>query len=96
MARRVPITREAAVIGRRILEARRKAGLTGEEVRKLARIHPTCLSFLELGKREPSGPQIRRLAKAFGVTPAELYGPTILHGSCARRRRRVNGSRVTL
>jgi transcriptional regulator with XRE-family HTH domain len=41
-------------------------------MRRLAGVHPTSLSFIELGKREPSLAQLRRIAKALGVDPLGL------------------------
>ena len=59
-------------IGQNIRRERKRRKLTGEDVRRLAGIDPTSLSFFERGKREPRLYHLRRLAKAFDVPIARL------------------------
>lgn len=63
-----PASPEAAEIGRNIRRERDRLKLTGEDVRRLAGIDPTSLSFFERGIREPNVRHLRRLARAFGVS----------------------------
>lgn len=59
-----------------IKEWRKKRGLTQEKLAELVDIHPNTLLKWEYGTREPRASEIQRLAKALGVTEAELLnGP---------------------
>lgn len=77
-------------LGKAIRDARRAARLTGEDMRRLAGIHPTSLSFIELGKREPSLEQLRNIAKALNVDPM-TFAPAAL----VRRERRRGSKHPT-
>lgn len=59
--------------GARIREVRLQRGLTQEEVAHGAGIHVTYLSGIERGKRNPSLANIRRIARALGVSVRELF-----------------------
>lgn len=74
-----------SAIGQAIRSARLSLGLTGSDVRRLAGIDPTSLSFIERGKREPSLDHIRRLAKALDLDPVTLAAAAL---KPARRRSR--------
>ena len=64
----------AQLIGRRIREARRLAGLTQIELaQKLNESTGRIISEWEHARCSPSGPKILGLAKALGVTPNYLY-----------------------
>ncbi len=51
---------------------RRNAGRSQEALGFAARLHRTEVSLLERGERDPRLSTIVRLARALGVTPAEL------------------------
>ena len=55
------------------LRARRlAAGLSQEQLSRLTDLHPTEISRLERGVREPRLSTIVRVARALGVSPSEL------------------------
>lgn len=60
------------LFGETIRRARERRGLTGEDIRRLADIHPTSLSFIERGEQAPSLEQIRRLADVLGLNAEKL------------------------
>jgi transcriptional regulator with XRE-family HTH domain len=53
-------------------EARKKLELTQEQVAERCGVHPTEVSRIEAGKRDPRVSTVRRLAKALEVRPGEL------------------------
>jgi transcriptional regulator with XRE-family HTH domain len=53
-------------------EARRRAGLSQEELGARSALHSTEISRLERGKREPRLSTIVRLAGALELAPADL------------------------
>jgi transcriptional regulator with XRE-family HTH domain len=55
-----------------VAEARRRAGITQEEVWRRSDIHYTEVSRIENGERDARVSTIFRLAKALGVTPGQL------------------------
>jgi transcriptional regulator with XRE-family HTH domain len=55
-----------------LVAARRRAGLTQEEVSFRAELHRTEVSQLERGLRVPRIDTLAKLAGALGVNPAEL------------------------
>lgn len=59
-------------LARAIRELRHKRGLSQEELGHRADLHPTRISHLESGKVSPSWGNVRRVAKALGVSVAEL------------------------
>lgn len=63
------------VIGGRIRDARLARGLSHEEVGRLARVHPTSMSFIERGYQVPRVEQLVALARVFGTSVADLLGP---------------------
>ncbi|MGH9513417.1 MAG: helix-turn-helix domain-containing protein [Terriglobales bacterium] len=81
------------LLGERIRAIRRKAGLSQEDLAARADIHPTYLSGLERGKRNPSLLIFFSVASALRVTPADLLEPakgdgSTRGGSVKRRGRR--------
>jgi transcriptional regulator with XRE-family HTH domain len=60
------------VIGETIRALRQRAGLTQEEVAFEAGIHPTEISRLEKGKRNPKWETMKSIARGLGVTLAEM------------------------
>jgi len=59
-------------LGTNLREARKRAGLTQEEVAGRSGVHPTEVSRIEGGKRDPKVSTLIRLAHALGVPPGEL------------------------
>lgn len=59
-------------LGRNLSAARKKLGLTQEEVGHRSGVHPTEVSRIEAGKRDPRVSTLERLAKAVEVPPSEL------------------------
>ncbi|MEX1004441.1 MAG: helix-turn-helix domain-containing protein [Acidimicrobiia bacterium] len=66
---------DPAVFGHRLRHHRRMAGLTLDELGALVNRPAPYLSLLENGKREPKLSQIDGLARALGVSTAELLDP---------------------
>jgi len=56
----------------RIRQARRRAGLSQEELAKAADVSPATVVQVELGHRQPQGRTLRKLAGALGVEVADL------------------------
>jgi transcriptional regulator with XRE-family HTH domain len=57
---------------RNLTQRRKQAGLTQEALALRASVHPTWISHLESGRRNPTLSTISRLAGALGLTPADL------------------------
>lgn len=68
---REPIARRFGTVVRR---RRVAAGLSQEALAGAARVHPTYVSLLERGLRDPKLSSIRKLAKALETTAASLVG----------------------
>jgi DNA-binding XRE family transcriptional regulator len=67
------IVASRGTLGGRLRASRQEAGLTQAELARKARTSRIYLSFLETGRRaSPSLGVLRRLARALGVTLAEL------------------------
>ena len=58
--------------GYRVRAAREAAGISQADAAHEADIHPTYLSGIETGRRNPSLLVVRRLAAALNVTPSQL------------------------
>jgi transcriptional regulator with XRE-family HTH domain len=52
--------------------ARKRLGLSQEEVGYRSGVHPTEISRIEAGKRDPRVSTLRRLEEAVGVSPGDL------------------------
>lgn len=61
-----------AQFARNVAEARRRAGLTQEDVSGDSGVHPTEVSRIENGDRDVRVSTVFRLAKALGVRPGQL------------------------
>lgn len=62
----------AAQVARNLLRARKRYGLTQEEVSERSGIHPTEISRIENGQRDVQISTIFKLAKAFELTPGQF------------------------
>ena len=71
-----PGTRRAALLfGVALRSARRTRGWSQEALAERAGLHPTFVSLLERGLRQPSLETVLRLSRALGVPVGELVGP---------------------
>lgn len=59
-------------LGRNLRRMREQRNLTQEEVGYRSRVHPTEVSRIEAGKRDPRVSTMERLAAALEVPPGEL------------------------
>lgn len=59
-------------LGENLRRARQRLGITQEEVGHRSGVHPTEVSRIEAGKRDPRVSTLERLAKAVEVSPADL------------------------
>jgi transcriptional regulator with XRE-family HTH domain len=59
-------------LGSNLREARKKLGLTQEQVAERSGVHTTEVSRIEAGKRDPKVSTLERLAKAVEVAPGRL------------------------
>lgn len=60
----------------RLVAARKKRGLSQEELAKRSGLKPAAISHFETGARKPSFDNLRRLADALNVTADYLLGRT--------------------
>jgi transcriptional regulator with XRE-family HTH domain len=68
-------------VGLNVQRLRQNASLSQEECAHRAKIHPTYLSGVEHGKRNPTVLVLGKLAKALGVEVEELFrNPTKTRG----------------
>jgi len=58
--------------GANLREARKRLGLTQEQVAERCGVHATEVSRIEAGKRDPKVSTLRRLAAAVEVPPGRL------------------------
>ena len=68
-----PEADDAAALGGRIRELRKRAGLTLDSVADAAQISASLLSRVERGAAQPSLPTLRTIARALGVPIAALF-----------------------
>lgn len=59
-------------LGTNLREARKRLGLTQEQVAQRSGVHSTEVSRIEAGKRDPKVSTVERLAKAVEVKPGRL------------------------
>lgn len=59
-------------LGAAIRRLRTEAGLSQEELAHRADLHPTWISHLETGRRNPSWSTMERIAEALGVKLSEI------------------------
>ena len=62
-----------AVVGRKIRQFRRKAGLTIEELADRAQIHPNYLGDIERGRRNPALENLEKIAKGLNQPLSEVF-----------------------
>ncbi len=61
-----------ADLGSNLRDARKRLGLTQEEVAERSGVHATEVSRIEAGKRDPRVSTLQRLATAVEVQPSQL------------------------
>lgn len=61
-----------AALGRNVRRRREARELTQEKLAEKASLDPTYISDIERGRRNPGIKNVARLAKALGLTTAEL------------------------
>jgi transcriptional regulator with XRE-family HTH domain len=61
-----------SALGRNVRQRREASGLTQEKLAELASLDPTYISGIERGVRNPGIKNVARLAKALGLSTAEL------------------------
>jgi transcriptional regulator with XRE-family HTH domain len=61
-----------AALGRAIREARLARGLSQEELAHRSGLHPTWISHLESGRKNPSWANVRKLCAAMDLRVSEL------------------------
>ena len=66
---REPIVRR---FGHAVRKRRVEAGLSQESLARAAKVHPTYISLIERGLRDPRLTSIAKLAKALKISPADL------------------------
>ena len=67
-----PMTDISAKFGKKVKEIRLKKGLSQAGLAKILGVHPTYISGIERGLRNPGIKNVAKLAKALGVTTAKL------------------------
>ena len=60
------------IFGRNVRRLRKERGLSQEELAEKAQLHPTYVSGIETGNRNPTVKIVSRIAGALGVDPARL------------------------
>ncbi|NLG69890.1 MAG: helix-turn-helix transcriptional regulator, partial [Firmicutes bacterium] len=66
------VGRLRAVFGQRVREMRTRQGLTQQQLAQRAGMHPAYVGGIERGERNITLDGVDRLARALGVSPAEL------------------------
>lgn len=59
--------------GKKIVELRKKKGLTQEELAGLINVDRSYIGFLERGEKNATLDKIGKISKALSVTPMELF-----------------------
>lgn len=59
-------------VGQNVQELRRQRGLSQEDLAHRARVHPTYLSGVERGRRNPTITVLQRIAEALGTDLEQL------------------------
>jgi transcriptional regulator with XRE-family HTH domain len=60
-------------LGTNLRIARKRLGLTQEQVAERSGVHPTEVSRIEAGKRDPQVSTVVKLAKAVELPPGRLF-----------------------
>lgn len=63
-----------AVFGARLKEARERQGLSQAQLADRAEMQPSAIAHFEANRRKPSFDNVRRLAKALGISSDYLLG----------------------
>lgn len=66
---------EAVALGKRLHELREAKGWTLEELAEAAGMNELQVGHIERGATDPKLSTIRKLARAYGMTPSELLKP---------------------
>lgn len=61
------------LFGRNVRHWRKERGMSQEELAEKARLHPTYVSGIETGNRNPTVKIVGRIAMALGVKPGLLF-----------------------
>jgi transcriptional regulator with XRE-family HTH domain len=69
VTRRAPTTE---ALGLAVRSARMRAGLSQEQLAERSGLHPTYLSGIERGQRNPTWKILARLCDALGISASEL------------------------
>jgi transcriptional regulator with XRE-family HTH domain len=69
---RTPTITVVGNLGSNLKAARKRVGLTQEQLAERSGVHATEVSRIEADKRDPQVSTVERLAKAVGVRPGEL------------------------
>lgn len=72
-AKRAAAAQVKVALGKKIRARRQKLGITQEELADRAGVHPTYLSAIERGERNPALENLYAIATALDVTLAELF-----------------------
>ena len=62
-----------AELAKRVTMARKKAGLTQEELAERASISPTYIGFIEQGRRKPNPRTLQKICEGLGVRLEDLF-----------------------
>jgi len=65
-------------LGKNLRQARERAGLTQEVVAERSGVHPTEVSRIESGKRDPRIATVEALAEAVGVSVSDLLESRVI------------------
>lgn len=65
-------------IGKRILERRKRLGMSQEVLAEYADVTPQCISFVETGKRALHSENLKRVASSLGVSADYLLTGDII------------------
>jgi transcriptional regulator with XRE-family HTH domain len=68
-----PVVALDRTFGANLRRCRKRAGLTQEQLAHLAGLHPTYVSLLERGQRNPGFEIQVKLIGALGINPNDLY-----------------------
>jgi XRE family transcriptional regulator, regulator of sulfur utilization len=73
LTKREAAARVKIVLGETVRTRRKRLGLSQEELAHIADVHPTYLSAIERGERNPALENLYAIACALGVPLAELF-----------------------
>jgi transcriptional regulator with XRE-family HTH domain len=62
------------MLGEKVRRARKKAGLTQEQLAEMADLHFSYIGQVERGEKNPSLKSLTKIANALGVAVAQLMG----------------------